>query len=59
MWRGNCLQNSRIRFDSETRLYDIVAQLALEHITFNDGVLGSNPSGVTNGTVTKMVKVLV
>ena len=30
--------------------YDSIAQL-VEHITFNDGVLGSSPSRVTKGRV--------
>ncbi len=34
-------------YNDKCHLLDLVAQL-VEHNTFNVGVLGSNPSGVTN-----------
>ena len=36
----------------ERKDVDLVAQL-VEHITFNDGVLGSNPNGITKGLFLK------
>ena len=58
---GNEISHSS-HSDRYERLYreinDSVAQL-VEHYTFNVGVLGSNPSGITNGslkTITKFQK---
>ena len=40
------LKGATDRKDSKTKRSDSVAQL-VEHITFNDGVLGPSPSGIT------------
>jgi hypothetical protein len=45
---GRFLQKSdKINKRCHKRMYDSVAQ-PVEHYTFNVGVLGSNPSGITN-----------
>lgn len=51
MVEAGCLSSIRCRFDSVTQYktlkgFDPVAQL-VEHDTFNVGVTGSNPVGVT------------
>ncbi len=50
---GNFENNSLYLHPHSRNEYDSIAQ-SVEHITFNDGVLGSSPSRVTKFVINKI-----